>query len=75
LKISVASAATAVAVLFTSSWLRALWPPTAFLPRAAHVATSIVVGLCVLALTARALRIAEFAEATGRILRKVRSEK
>jgi hypothetical protein len=47
-------------------------PPTGTLWRAIELAGAIAVGLAVLVASARVLRIAEFDEAFGRVLRRFR---
>jgi putative peptidoglycan lipid II flippase len=66
-KISIASAVMAIAVRAMSSWLDATWPSTQLVTQVLQLGGSIVVGLLVLGVAARALRIAELDEAVGRI--------
>jgi putative peptidoglycan lipid II flippase len=71
-KILVASAAMGLAAHYTSSWLAARLPPAGSLWRAVELAASIAAGVGVLVASARLLRIAEFDEAFGRLLRRLR---
>jgi hypothetical protein len=53
-----------------STWSATTWPDAGILARVLQLATSIVLGLAVLAASARILRIAEFDEAMRRVLRR-----
>jgi hypothetical protein len=57
---------------YASQWVAARVPPTGTLWRAIELAGAIAVGLAVLVASARVLRIAEFDEAFGRVLRRFR---
>ena len=72
-KISAASVVMGAAAVFASSWLASLMPPTNTLSRAIQLAAAIGVGLVVLVAAARLLRLAEFDEAFGRVLRRLRA--
>lgn len=71
IKISAASLVMAAAVGATSTWLATIWPSATLAGRSAQLAASILAGLVTLALSARALRIAEFSEASARVLARV----
>jgi putative peptidoglycan lipid II flippase len=71
-KILAASAAMGLAAHYTSSWLAARLPPAGSLWRALELTASIAAGVAVLVASARLLRIAEFDEAFGRLLRRLR---
>ncbi len=67
LKILLASAVMAGAVLVMSAWLPTLWDAGGLAARVTRLAVTIVTGLLVLGVMARILRIAEFAEAVRRV--------
>jgi putative peptidoglycan lipid II flippase len=71
-KIGVASIAMGAAAHYTSQWVAAQVPPAGTLWRALELAGAIAVGIAVLVASARVLRIAEFDEAFGRVLRRLR---
>ena len=71
-KILAASVAMGLAAHATIAWLMALLPGSSTTVKAIRVGLSIGVAVVVLAAAARALRIAEFDEAFGRVLRRVR---
>jgi hypothetical protein len=71
-KIACASIAMGVAAHLTADWLGSRLPPAGSIWRAIELATAIVVGVAVLVASARVLRIAEFDEAFGRVLRRLR---
>lgn len=71
-KITCASIAMAIAAHYTSEWLTARLPGSGSVWRAVDVSTAIAVGIAVLVASARLLRIAEFDEAFGRVLRRLR---
>ncbi len=71
-KILAASAAMGLAAHYTSSWLAARLPPAGSLWGAVELTASIAAGVAVLVASARLLRIAEFDEAFGRLLRRLR---
>jgi len=56
----------------TILWLAAHVPPVGTMWRAIQLAAAIAVGIIVLVVSARALRLAEFDEAFGRVLRRLR---
>jgi putative peptidoglycan lipid II flippase len=68
IKISVASGIMAGAVVATIYWLETNWSGGGLGLQLIRVSLAILVGLAALALAARALRIAEFAEALRRLL-------
>jgi putative peptidoglycan lipid II flippase len=70
-KIVAASAVMAWAVVVVHGWLAGVWPREAFVPRALQLGGAIAAGVLVLAAMARALRIAEFAEAIRRVVRRL----
>jgi putative peptidoglycan lipid II flippase len=72
IKIAGASIAMGAAAHFTSTWLASHLPPVGFLWRAIQLTAAIAVGIIVLVACARVLRIAEFDEAVGRVLRRLR---
>jgi putative peptidoglycan lipid II flippase len=72
LKILAASVAMGVAAFFAGHWLLAVIPGTSTVFKAIRVALAIGAGIVVLVGSARVLRIAEFDEAFGRVLRRVR---
>jgi putative peptidoglycan lipid II flippase len=71
-KIGVASIVMGAAAHYTSQWVAAQVPPAGTLWRAIELAGAIAVGIAVLVASARVLRIAEFDEAFGRVLRRLR---
>jgi putative peptidoglycan lipid II flippase len=72
-KIACASIAMGAAAHLSAAWLGSHLPPTGSIWRAMELATAIAVGVAVLVGSARVLRIAEFDEAFGRVLRRLRS--
>jgi putative peptidoglycan lipid II flippase len=72
-KICVASAAMGIAVHYTSAWLAISLPGRELPWKLLHVFGAIAVGMVVLAAAARLLRISEFDEAVGRVLRRLRA--
>jgi putative peptidoglycan lipid II flippase len=80
-KIAVASFAMGVAAYYAELWLRGVLPDAAAMPttlgrlgvRSARVFGGIGVGLAVLALASQLLRIDEFQQAVGRLLRRLRA--
>lgn len=72
LKISVASVAMGAAAHATNTWMGSHLPSPGSMWRATQLAAAIAVGLLVLAGSARVLRLAEFEEALGRVLRRLR---
>jgi putative peptidoglycan lipid II flippase len=73
IKITVASAAMGAAALITSRWLTSLMPAANSISRAIQLGAAIAVGIVVLVAAARLLRLAEFDEAFGRVLRRLRA--
>ena len=73
IKITAASAAMGAAALITSRWLAALMPAAHSVSRAIQLGAAIAVGIVVLVAAARLLRLAEFDEAFGRVLRRLRA--
>jgi putative peptidoglycan lipid II flippase len=71
-KITCASIAMGIAAHYTSQWLAARLPPSGSLWRAIELSAAIAVGIAILVGSARVLRIAEFDEAFGRVLRRLR---
>lgn len=71
-KILCASIAMGAASYLTILWLAAHVPPVGSIWRAIQLATAIAVGIIVLVASARVLRLAEFDEAFGRVLRRLR---
>jgi putative peptidoglycan lipid II flippase len=71
-KITCASIVMGVAAHYTSLWLAARLPPAGWLWRAIELSAAIGVGIAILVGAARVLRIAEFDEAFGRVLRRLR---
>jgi putative peptidoglycan lipid II flippase len=71
-KISAASLAMGVAANLVITWLVALIPGTSTLIKGVRVGAAIAAGIVVLAGSARALHIAEFDQAFGRVLRRLR---
>jgi len=71
-KIACASIAMGAAAHLTAAWLGSHLPPAGSIWRAIELATAIAVGVAVLGASARVLRIAEFDEAFGRVLRRLR---
>jgi len=57
----------------TARWLKSLMPTANSISRAIELGAAIAVGLAVLMAAARLLRLAEFDEAFGRVLRRLRS--
>jgi putative peptidoglycan lipid II flippase len=72
LKITIASILMGLAAHYTSAWLTHAVPSGAFYWKAARVAVAIAIGLVVLVVSARLLRIAEFEEAVKRIVRRLK---
>jgi putative peptidoglycan lipid II flippase len=72
-KILFASIAMGLAASAAIAWLTALLPGSSTIVRALRVGTSILTGVAVLVASARLLRIAEFDEAFGRVLRRLRA--
>jgi putative peptidoglycan lipid II flippase len=72
LKISAASIVMGAAAHLTNTWMGSHVPPVGFIWRATQLAAAIGVGVIVLAASARILRLAEFDEAFGRVLRRLR---
>ena len=73
LKITAASALMGLAAYFTHDWLMGAVPGRGEIVKAVRLTASIGTGIVVLALAARALRIAEFDEALARVLRRLPS--
>jgi putative peptidoglycan lipid II flippase len=71
-KIACASILMGLAAHYTSQWLAARLPPSGSLWRAIELSAAIAVGVAILVGAARVLRIAEFDEAFGRVLRRLR---
>ncbi len=71
-KISCASIAMGFAAYYTSQWLAGRLPPSGWLSRAVQLGTAIAAAVAVLVAAARLLRIAEFDEAFGRVLQRLR---
>jgi putative peptidoglycan lipid II flippase len=71
-KITCASIVMGVAAHYTSQRLAAWSPPAGWLWRALELSVAISVGIAILVSAARVLRIAEFDEAFGRVLRRLR---
>jgi RsiW-degrading membrane proteinase PrsW (M82 family) len=71
-KILVASIVMGAAANLTAAWLGSHLPHGGSLWRAVALAASIATGVAVLVASARVLRIAEFDEAFGRLLRRLR---
>jgi putative peptidoglycan lipid II flippase len=71
-KIACASVVMGFAAHYTSQWVAARVPPAGTLWRAIELAGAIAVGIAVLVASARVLRIAEFDEAFGRVLHRLR---
>jgi putative peptidoglycan lipid II flippase len=69
-KISIASAVMGVMAWWTEAWLHGLFPGQWIAPRALRVGGSIGVAMAVLAVMATVLRIEEFRQAMGRVLKK-----
>jgi putative peptidoglycan lipid II flippase len=72
IKITVASAAMGAAAQLTARWLAVLMPATNSIARAIQLGGAIAVGVAVLIAAARLLRLAEFDEAFGLVLRRLR---
>ena len=72
-KIACASIAMGVAANLSAGWLGTHVPPTGSMWRAIELAAAIAVGLAVLVASARVLRIAEFDEAFGIVMRRLRA--
>lgn len=72
LKILGASIAMGLAASVAIAWLTTLVPGSTTIVRAIRVGASILIGIAVLVVAARLLRIAEFDEAFSRVLRRVR---
>ena len=73
IKITAASVAMGAAAYVTARWLKSLMPTANSISRAIELGAAIAVGLAVLMAAARLLRLAEFDEAFGRVLRRLRS--
>ena len=71
LKITAASIVMGVAAYMMNTWMGSRVPP-GFIWRATQLCAAIGVGVVVLAASARVLRLAEFDEAFGRVLRRLR---
>jgi putative peptidoglycan lipid II flippase len=71
LKITAASIVMGTAAYVMNTWMGSRVPP-GFIWRAAQLGAAIGVGVVVLAVSARVLRLAEFDEAFGRVLRRLR---
>jgi putative peptidoglycan lipid II flippase len=71
-KIALAAGAMGIATHFTAAWLEVQLPGSGEVVRIVRVLVAIAVALVVLAGAAQILRIEEFREATGRVLRRVR---
>jgi putative peptidoglycan lipid II flippase len=72
IKITVASAAMGAAAQLSARWLAVLMPATNSIARAIQLGGAIAVGVAVLIAAARLLRLAEFDEAFGLVLRRLR---
>ena len=70
-KIAIASLAMGAAASYASTWLQTALPGRALAWKLIQVFGAIGVGVLVLALTARLLRISEFNEALRRVLRRL----
>jgi putative peptidoglycan lipid II flippase len=73
LKIALASAAMGVAASLSARWLESILPATNTLSRGIQLGAAIGIGVVVLVAAARLLRLAEFDEAFGHVLRRLRS--
>jgi putative peptidoglycan lipid II flippase len=71
LKIVVASLVMSGVVILTQDALARVWPARGFLPRAVHLGAAIGAGILGLAAAAHLLRIAEFKEATRRLVSRI----
>ena len=69
-RIGAASAVMGAAVWYTEGWLETTLPGSAFWLRLSRVFTSIALGVAVLILAARLLRISELDQALGSVLRR-----
>jgi putative peptidoglycan lipid II flippase len=75
-RVSVASAIMAAAAWMLHAWLEAgIWPGDGLLAQVSRVGVSIAVGMAVLAGAARVLRVQEFDEALGRLVRRLRPQR
>ena len=72
-KIACASVAMGAAANVSAGWLAMHVPPAGSMWRAIELAAAIAVGLAVLVASARVLRIAEFDEAFGIVMRRLRA--
>ena len=72
-KIACASLAMGAAANVSAGWLGTHVPPAGSMWRAIELAAAIAVGLAVLVASARVLRIAEFDEAFGFVMRRLRA--
>ena len=72
MKILVASLAMGLAASFAIAWLTPFVPGSTSIVKAIRVGIAIGSGVIVLVAAARVLRIAEFDEAFGRVLRRLR---
>ena len=70
-KIAAASICMGAAALATEHWLVALWPSPALVGQAVRLGSAIGVGLVVLAVAAKLLRLEEFDEARRRVLARL----
>ena len=71
-KILAASCVMAVAAAATEHAARLLWPGVTLMPRLVHVLTGIAAGVVTLVAVAKLLRMEEFDQAVGAVLRKGR---
>jgi putative peptidoglycan lipid II flippase len=71
-KTAIAALVMGVAAWYTEAWLRALWPDATIAVRALRVFGAIGVALAVLSVSAWLLRLREFEEARGLVLRRFR---
>jgi putative peptidoglycan lipid II flippase len=71
-KILAASIAMGLAAAFGIAWLTTMLPGSSTIVKGVRVTLSIGLGVVVLVAAARALRIAEFDDAFGRVLRRLR---
>jgi putative peptidoglycan lipid II flippase len=71
LKISIASTVMGAAAWYTAHWLAAALPGPAEVLKLVRVGLAIGAGLLTLVVSAKLLRIAEFDEAFGRVMRRL----